>query len=96
MVAFYQRRDNGRDGEAIFLGPFSTVAAACPAILMVLHPNAAKFIGEAPPPVTVTWHAVPPVQVSSKFVFGWVERQGWLREWIVCWSWGDPIHLFLF
>src|SRR5512139_1644436 len=83
MGVTHQRRDNRGDGEPR-VARVPGMAAASPAILVILLPDAAELIGQSLAHVAVTGHAPVPVQVASQLVFGGILRQRRLGQGIVC------------
>ena len=79
-------RNSARNREALISG-MTGVAAAAPAIL-VLDVQAAELHSQPLTLISVTGHAVQPIQVTTPFILGWFFRQGrlsqpvgWLRGW---------------
>src|SRR5512139_113957 len=83
MGVTHQRRDNRGDGEPR-VARVPGMAAASPAVLVILLPDAAELIGQSLTHVAVTGHAPVPVQVASQLVFGRILWQRRLDQRIVC------------
>lgn len=75
-------RDAAGDWESLIVFP-AGMAATCPTVLVVIHPQAAEFVGQALPVIAVAGHTIQPVKMTAPF-----ELRGVFGKW----RFGHPVR----